>query len=165
MILVIFLQVVSEEETQSTVVDLYSSEVKCPQSNTTFDPSDPQDNAYASFDFTQSATSHMQLYQASEPSASDIPPLESFTPILRDEDFLEMDDLLGPEPTISNNGNSGGNFQFNELDGFDLYQDAAMFFHNMGPIEQGNVSHQFMNSMEANMVNQFDYQIQPAPPI
>ncbi|XP_024162542.1 NAC domain-containing protein 17 isoform X3 [Rosa chinensis] len=158
-------QVVSEEETQSTVVDLYSSEVKCPQSITTFDPSGQQGNAHACFDFTQSATSQMQLYEASEASASDVHQPEPFTPILREEDFLEMDDLLGPEPTISNTGNSGGNLQFDELDGFDMFHDAAMFFNDMGPIEQGTVSHQFMNSMEGNIVNQFDYQIQPAPPI
>ncbi|XP_004290458.1 PREDICTED: NAC domain-containing protein 86-like [Fragaria vesca subsp. vesca] len=156
-------QVVSEEETQSTVVDLYSSEVKCPQSHTTFDPSGQQGNEYASFDFTQSATSQTQLYEASEASASDVHKLESFTPILREEDFLEMDDLLGPEPTVSNTGNSGGNLQFNELDGFDLFQDPAMFFNEMCPMDQGNVSHQFMNSMGSNVVNQFDYQIQPAP--
>ncbi|XP_050367029.1 NAC domain-containing protein 17-like [Argentina anserina] len=161
-------QVISEEETQSTVVDLYSSEVKCPQSSTTFDPNDLQGiegNAYASFGFTQSATSQRQLYKACEPSASDVHPVQSFTPMLPEEDFLEMDDLLGPEPTISNSGNPGGNLQFDELDGFDLYQDASVFFDGMGSIEQGNVSHQFMNSMEANIVNQFDYQIQPALPI
>lgn len=145
------------------MVDLYSSEVKCPQSHTTFDPSGQRGNEYASFDFTQSATSQTQLYEASEASASDVHKLESFTPILREEDFLEMDDLLGPEPTISNTGNSGGNLQFNELDGFDLFQDAAMFFNEMGPMDQGNVSHQFMKSMGSNVVNQFDYQIQPAP--
>ncbi|KAK9943636.1 hypothetical protein M0R45_009239 [Rubus argutus] len=152
--------VVSEEETQSTIVDLYSSEVVCPQPMRTFDPIGQQGNTQASFDFTQS---QMQMYEASEvTSASDIHQQEPPTPILREEDFLEMDDLLGPEPTISNIGNSEDNLKFDELDGFDLFQDAAMFFNDMGPIEQGTVSHQFMNSMGLDFVNQFDYQIRPA---
>lgn len=142
------------------MVDLYSSEVMCPQPMRTIDPIGQQGNTHASFDFTQS---QMQMYEASEvTSASDIHQQEPPIPILREEDFLEMDDLLGPEPTISNTGNSEDNLQFDELDGFDLFQDAAMFFNDMGPIDQGTVSHQFMNSFGVNIVNQFDYQIRPA---
>ncbi|KAK9943635.1 hypothetical protein M0R45_009238 [Rubus argutus] len=56
-------QVVSEEETQSAMEDLYSSEVMCPQPKRTFDPIGQQGNTQASFDFTQS---QMQMHEASE---------------------------------------------------------------------------------------------------
>ncbi|BFG40958.1 hypothetical protein CerSpe_272320 [Prunus speciosa] len=161
-------QAVSEEETQSAVVDLYSREVVCPEPNTMFNPSDHQCNLQASFDFTQSDTSQIQLYEASEVTTSAPEIHEQGPPILREEDFLEMDDLLGPEPTISNIENPVVNLQFEGIDGlseFDLYHDAAMFFHDMGPFDQGTVSHQqYMNSLGNNIVGQFEYQVQPIPP-
>ncbi|KAM1686406.1 hypothetical protein FF1_034235 [Malus domestica] len=160
-------QVVSEEDTQSGLVDLYSREVFSPELITEFNPNVQQCNVEANFDFTQSATSQMQSHEASEVTTAVPDIYEHGPPALHEEDFLEMDDLLGPEPTVPNTLNPVDDLQFGELDGlseFDLYHDAAMFLHDLGPIDEGNISHhQYMNSQGNTIVDQFEYHLQPNP--
>ncbi|KAM1759756.1 hypothetical protein ACFX12_002710 [Malus domestica] len=160
-------QVLSEEDTQSTLVDLYSREVICAEPVREFNPNVQQCNVDANFDFTQSSASQMQSYEASEVTTAAPDIYDQDPPALHEEDFLEMDDLLGPEPTVPNTVNPVDDLQFGELDGlseFDLYHDAAMFLHDLGPIDEGNVAHhQYMNSQGNNIVDQFEYHLQPNP--
>ncbi|KAE8735059.1 NAC domain-containing protein 86 [Hibiscus syriacus] len=93
-------------------------------------------------------------------------------PQLSEADFLEMDDLLGPEPLISGTEKPVENVQFNELDGpseFDLYHDAVMFLQDIGHIDQETVplsydtrihqaSYQFESQSNISLVDQ---QLQP----
>lgn len=121
-----------------------------------------QCNLPASFDFTESAISQFQSHEASEvTSSSNLHEQEPL--ILPDEDFLEMDDLLGSEPDFEDPEKSVLNFQFDEIDGLselDLFQDAGMFLNEMGPTDQATISHPYVNSLEENMVTQFDDQLQ-----
>ncbi|KAE8666382.1 NAC domain containing protein 16, putative isoform 5 [Hibiscus syriacus] len=114
---------------------------------------------HASFEFSQSPTSHLQLREAPEvTSVAD--PIEQL-PQICDKDFLEIDDLLNSDILTSNVEKPVENGQqFNELDGlaeFELYHDAAMFLQDIGPIEQRTVPF----SCAENMINQVNYQLEP----
>ncbi|KAK3018372.1 hypothetical protein RJ639_003962 [Escallonia herrerae] len=174
-------QLVDEEENQSTLVDHSSRAVNIPECNIMLHPDCQQYNLPASFELTKSATSQLRTDEAPEvTSASNIRVQE---PQVAEEDFvedfLEMDDLIGPVPTIQNCENPLGNLQFDDIDGlseFDLFQDASMYFCQMGPSEEpqisqqqisqplisnfenGIVSNPYMNGIGNETVN---YQLQP----
>ncbi|KAB1219920.1 NAC domain-containing protein 78 [Morella rubra] len=155
---------VGEEETQSTMVDPSSREVVNPEPIRGLHPSGLQCDVQTSFDFTQSTTSQMQLHEP--PAVTSAPNLQINEPlIIHEEDFLEIDDLIGPEPSVSNNDNSLETLQFEEaefsLSEFDLFHDADLFLHDMGPINQEAVADPYMNALEYNSANQFDHQLQP----
>ncbi|XP_031258381.1 NAC domain-containing protein 17-like isoform X2 [Pistacia vera] len=143
-------EVFGEEEAQSTLLNSSAREVICPQQDRVCD--EP-----ASFDFTRSASSNLQLYEASEVTSA--PPHNSEQVLeLCEEDFLEMDDLIGPEPTVSAVEKPVENLQFDEFDGLselELYHDAAMFLNDMGPV------HQEMSVLGNDVLNQVDRQFQP----
>ncbi|CAK9154198.1 unnamed protein product [Ilex paraguariensis] len=147
-------QVVGEEEDESTLADPSSRTVNLPDQSMVLPPSSQQNNLHASFDLTQSATSQLQLHSVPEvTSALDIHPQELH---VAEEDFLEMDDLLGPEPTIQYVDNPLESLQFNDFDGlseFDLFHDASMFLPEMGQGEPGQISQQCMNNLENGIVN------------
>ncbi|KAJ7973983.1 NAC domain-containing protein [Quillaja saponaria] len=151
-------QVVGEEDTQSILVDSFSREVTFAEPTKVCQPNGQQCDVQPSYDFTQSATSKLQLYEAPEvTSASNIQEQDNHL----GENFLEMDDLIGPEPTFSKIDKPVENLQVEEIDGLselDLYQDAAMFLLDMGPIDQQTVSHPFVNTFDSNLENQ-DYQL------
>jgi hypothetical protein len=112
-------------------------------------------NKHTSFNFNQSATSTLQLHEASEVTSA---------PQLNEEDFLEIDDLIGPEPSFYNTEQPAKNLQFDDFDGFsefDLYNDAAMLLRGMGPVDQEAVSCSYVSSYGCDMVNQASYQLQP----
>ncbi|XP_044511609.1 NAC domain-containing protein 17-like isoform X2 [Mangifera indica] len=140
-------EVFGEEEAQSTLLNTSSREVVFPE----------QDRVPVSFDFTQSASSNLQLYEASEVTSA--PPKNSEpVPQLCAEDFLEMDDLIGPEPTVSAVKNPVESLQCDEFDGLseiELFHDAVMFLNDIGPI------HQEMSVFGNDMLNQVDHQFQP----
>ncbi|KAL9446359.1 hypothetical protein AB3S75_014094 [Citrus x aurantiifolia] len=143
------LQVVGEEEAQSTLVDASSREVM-------FSKPISACNEQASFDFTQSATSNLQLYETSEVTSAP----NNCEQVLQicEEDFLEMDDLIGPQPTVFTS--EVENLQFNEFDGLselDLFHDAALFLQDLEPVDQEENT----NALEDNLVNQVDHQLQP----
>lgn len=144
------------------MVDPYPKEVITAEPIRVLHPSGQQYDVQASFGYTQSATSQLQLYET--PEITSAPNLRKPEPlIIQEEDFLEIDDLIGPEPSISDNDRAVENLQFEEPDGlseFDLYHDAAMFIHDMGPISQA-IADPYMNILENNTLNQFDYQLQP----
>lgn len=101
---------------------------------------------------------------------------------VNEEDYIEMDDLIDPTATLpfvgqpvdysqlesfagqpieSFIGQPIENAQFEDgLSEFDLYNDAAMFVRDMGPIDQSLVSHQFINTVENEMVYNLDYHLQ-----
>ncbi|KAI4352795.1 hypothetical protein L6164_007014 [Bauhinia variegata] len=144
-------------ETQTAVVDQF-----CLEPITTFDPSTDQCHLQPSYDFTQSAIS--QVHVSESPEVTSTPQNQEKLPLLNEEDFLEIDDLLGPELAFSNMDKPLDNLQFEDgLSEFDLFHDAAMFFQEMGPIDQENsFPHPHMNTLGGNLVNQ-DFQLLPYP--
>ncbi|KAK8681912.1 hypothetical protein V6N13_054311 [Hibiscus sabdariffa] len=81
-------------------------------------------------------------------------------PQLCEVDYLEIDDLLGPEPLISDGEKPVEKVQFNEVDelselDLDLYHDAAMFLQDIGPIDQGMAPPSY-----DNMILQAGYQLE-----
>nr|KJB28928.1 hypothetical protein B456_005G076200 [Gossypium raimondii] len=148
-------QVVSAEDTQSTLLDPSPRGVLFPEQLTVL-------HGQASFEFPESPISQLLLQEA--PEVTPVTDHLDQVPQLCEEDFLEIDDLLGPEPLISNIEKPVENKQFNELDGlseFDLYHDAAMFLQDMGSIDQGtvpflydNMINQWQNQANANMMEQ-----------
>lgn len=155
----------SEQETQSTMVDPSSRDVIFPEPVSS---NIQQCNVQASFDLTESATSQLQFHETSEvTSAPNIHEQEPF--VLAEEDFLEMDDLIGSEPNVINTDKSladllfEGDLQFEGIDGLgelDLYQDAGMFLNEVQTTDQVASTHPYLNSLQQNMVNQFDYQLE-----
>lgn len=115
----------------------------------------------ASFGHTQSATSHLHIHET--PEAISAPNLNENGPlIIHEKDFLEIDDLLNPQPVFDNN-KVVENLQF-QADGLcelDRYYDTAMFLHDIGSINQHIVADPYRNFHENNIVSQFDYQLQP----
>lgn len=146
------------------MVDPSSREVVNPEPIRGLHPSGLQCDVQTSFGFTQSTTSQMQLHEP--PAVTSAPNLQINEPlIIHEEDFLEIDDLIGPEPSVSNNDNSLETLQFEEaefsLSEFDLFHDAYLFLHDTGPINQEAVADPYMNALEYNSANQFDHQLQP----
>ncbi|KAK8365733.1 hypothetical protein V6Z12_A02G074700 [Gossypium hirsutum] len=142
-------EVVSAEETQSTLLDPSPRGVLFPEQLTVL-------HGQARFEFSESPISQLLLQEA--PEVTTVADHLGQVPQLCEEDFLEIDDLLGPEPLISNIEKPVENKQFNELDGlseFDLYHDAAMFLQDMGSLDQGTVPFLY-----DNMINQVSYQLE-----
>ncbi|WCJ44033.1 NAC domain containing protein 17 [Euphorbia peplus] len=107
-------QIASEGETQSTLVDPSCREVICIKTVSILPRSDQQCAKEVSLDFNQSATSKMQLHDAAEVTSV---PNSMGTPVICEDDFLEIDDLLGPEPIFLNPDTPVKDFQFDGFDG------------------------------------------------
>ncbi|KAL3514005.1 hypothetical protein ACH5RR_026722 [Cinchona calisaya] len=148
-----------EEEAQSNLVDQSSREVNLHDQSTILHPPCQQYSVQASFDLTESGTSQLQLHEAPEvmsasKSHAPVPHVveEDFL-----EDFLEMDDLLGPQPTVHNYDRSTvQNPQFDEFDGLselDLYKDAPLFLNELDTVEQGQISQPYMNNLGTEIIN------------
>lgn len=164
-------QFVQEEDTQSTLLDQSSREVNIYNHCAVAGPGCQHYNARASFDLTESGTSPLHLHEAPEVSSApvncDKPPYMVEEDFL--EDFLEMDDLLVPEPSTQNfdhqtsNGQvfdkPAGNLetlQFDDFDGlteFDLYHDAPSLLDNAGTPTVGQIAEPYVN----NCVNGITY--------
>ncbi|XVF37271.1 hypothetical protein REPUB_Repub19eG0132000 [Reevesia pubescens] len=137
-------QVVGEEETQSTLLDPSPRDIHFPEPNRVL-------HDQASFEFSQSPISQLQLHET--PEVTSVADHFEQLPQLCEEDFLEINDLISPAPVTSNVEKLADNMQFNELDGLselDLYHDAAMFLQDIGPIDQGIVPFSYAD----NMINQ-----------
>ncbi|CAN4116390.1 unnamed protein product [Withania somnifera] len=172
-------QLVQEEDTGSTLlspreVNLYNH---CAVAGPTRQPY----NARASFDLTQSGTSQLHLHEAPEVLSAPVNPEKPVYAVEEDflEDFLEMDDLLVPEPSLQNfedpdlcipnfdhqipNGQvfdkPAGNMetlQFDDFDGlteFDLYHDAPLLLDDAGTQTVGKIAEPCVN----NFVNGVAY--------
>ncbi|KAJ6709133.1 putative proteinC DOMAIN-CONTAINING PROTEIN 82-RELATED [Salix koriyanagi] len=153
-------QVNGEEEAQSTLVDPCFREFVCePVGELT--TSDQHCNKHTNFNFDQSDTSTLRLHEA--PEVTSATNYEQ-APQLNEGDFLEINDLIDSEPSLSNAEQPVENLQFDDFDGlseFELYHDAAMFLRDLGPVDQEAVSHSFMHPYGCDMVNQVGYQSQP----
>lgn len=154
-----FDELLGEEEAQSNLVDQSSREVNLHDRSTVLHPHCQQNNMQASFDLTQSGTSQLQSHEA--PEVTSAPESHAPAPHVVEEDFLEdfleMDDLLGPQPTVQASGNPvSENLQFDEFDGLselDLYKDAPLFLNEFETGEQRQVDEPYMNSLGIEAVN------------
>jgi hypothetical protein len=110
----------------------------------------------------------LQFHETSEVTSA--PNIHEQEPlVLAEEDFLEIDDLIGSEPNVINTDKSfaglqfEGDLQFEGIDGLgelELYQDAGMFLNDVETTDQAATSHPYLNSLQQNIVNQFDYQLE-----
>ncbi|KAJ8769402.1 hypothetical protein K2173_002722 [Erythroxylum novogranatense] len=157
------LQVTGEEGAESTLVDPSTREVIFPEPPRLSSASGQQDEKLTNLGFEQSATSKLQFHEAAEVTSgvnnSEWSPQTC-------EDFLEIDDLLGPEPVPSTE-KALENYPFTEFDGlseFDIYYDTAMFWHDIGSVDQEAVSHKHVNEPENDPLNQIAYQEQCSLP-
>ncbi|KAL2503761.1 NAC domain-containing protein 17 [Abeliophyllum distichum] len=154
-------QFAGEEGTQSTLLEDSVGHASLPARSIVFQPCTEQHKVQASLDLSQSGTTQLQLYEVPEVTSASNgrhgePPVteEDFL-----EDFLEMNDLIGPEPTLKNLDNPLDNLENLQFDGFDglseldLFQDAPMFLHEMGPVESGQISQPYMNNFDNSVMN------------
>ncbi|GMP46193.1 hypothetical protein CsSME_00014447 [Camellia sinensis var. sinensis] len=146
-------EVFGEEETQSTLVNQSFGEANLNERSMSLHTCGEKNDVQPGFDLTQTATSHLLLHETSEVTSA--PNIHRHEPHDTEEDFqddfLEMDDLTGPEPTIQPVA-----VQFDELDGLcelDLYQDAVMFIRDACPMNLGPVSHSYFDNMGNEMVH------------
>lgn len=150
-----FPQVVTEE-TQSTVVDQFPDPSQIIHYSNQFFDAEP------SFDFNQAVPSHLHVSEASEvSSASNIKTKElDFS----EGGFLEINDLIDTEPTLSNVEKPVDYLQFEDgLSEFDLYQDAEMFLRDLGPIIHETDSHACTNALVSSNIESHSYQLLPNP--
>ncbi|KAK4348722.1 hypothetical protein RND71_031477 [Anisodus tanguticus] len=153
-------QFVLEQDTESTLLDQSSREVNLNNHCAVAGPSFQQYNGRASFDLTQSGSSQLHLHEVPVVSSA---PVNSEKPVHAvEEDFLEMDDLLVPEPSVQNFDNQTPNGQvfdepagnpetlqfddFNGLTEFDLYHDAPLLLDNVGIPMVGQTAEPYMNN-------------------
>ncbi|OIT31623.1 PREDICTED: NAC domain-containing protein 17-like [Nicotiana attenuata] len=174
-------QLVYEEDTESTLLDHSSREVNFPNHSAVIAPSCQQYHVKESFDLTQSGTSQLQLHEAPEVTSAPVSREQQRHVVEEDflEDYLEMNDLLGPDPSIQNFDNpelgvknfdeagpSGQNFdkpagsfedlQFDYLDGlteFDLYHDAPLLLDDIRTTDVGQITEPYMNNFVNGAVN------------
>ncbi|OVA09302.1 NAC domain [Macleaya cordata] len=119
-------------------------------------PSCIQRDAQYSFDVTQSAISYLPSHEAPEvTSTQDISQQALYE--VEEDNFLEMDDLNGPQPSFSDMQHGGDNLIFEEPD---LYFDAAMFLRDMGPIGQGTSPNPYFDNLGGEISSHLDYQMQ-----
>ncbi|XVE60860.1 hypothetical protein DITRI_Ditri05aG0160800 [Diplodiscus trichospermus] len=126
----------------------------------------PQSQAHSGYVLPQVACEEETQSTLLDPSPRDVlfPELQEVSEVtsvtdhfedisqLYEENFLEINNLIGPKPFSSNIEKSVENGQFNGLDGlseFDLYHDVAMFLLDIRPIDQGTVPFPY-----DNMINQ-----------
>ncbi|XP_030496441.1 NAC domain-containing protein 17 isoform X2 [Cannabis sativa] len=153
-------QVLSNNDMQSNLVDSLSREISFEEPVDSFHVSGVQNNVQANFEQTHSDISQLQFHVPSEVAFS--PNIyEQEVYVLPVEDFIEMDDLFGPEPTTTDAEKPLENFQFEEVDGLselDLFHDATMFLNDIGADDdQSRISHQYVHSLEQNVVNSYQY--------
>ncbi|GAB4845208.1 hypothetical protein Ancab_038619 [Ancistrocladus abbreviatus] len=171
-------QVVSEEAAKSTMTDRSFGESSLAQQCVKHPPSNWLNQIPAGFTFTQSA-SQSEMYGAPQ-----MTPVANFPDLkhhVAEDDYLEMDDLLGPEPAVYDVGNlidpqSSAyeplpNPQVEEavgVSGLDLYYDAEMFLRELEPIDQLTIPPlPCINTQEITQVtelaNAVDYPLQSYP--
>lgn len=149
---------IDEEDAQSTLVHPSSRGVILPEPVNTFAPSSQQYDMHVNFDFTQSATSKLQSNEVPEVTSA-TKTCKPAPQICEEEDFLEIDDLLGPEPTFSSAEQPSMDNFLDGLSELDLYHDAAMFLQDMAPIDQETISHSYINNSDNNLASQLGQQV------
>ncbi|XP_023515323.1 NAC domain-containing protein 17-like [Cucurbita pepo subsp. pepo] len=151
-----------QEESGCPVVDLCLQEHNLPRSVELSSSEQQPSNVPESIDLTKSD----RPFQT--PEAKSSPNLSELTSFLFEDDFLEIDDLGGPEFNLSTTekGSGTGNLQFEELNGLcnlDQFHDAAMFLNDMGPLEYGTIPNLFQNENVDILASPLDVQFQSNP--
>lgn len=134
-----------------------------PERSRVLHPSGQLYDIQASFEYSQSATSQLQ-HEISDVTSAPI--LQQDEPLINNlEEFLEIDDLGGPQPYFESFDNKAvENFLLKETDGlseFDLFYDAPMpLIDELGPFNQEIVADPCIDILENNTINQSDFQLQ-----
>ncbi|XP_023551312.1 NAC domain-containing protein 17-like [Cucurbita pepo subsp. pepo] len=134
-------QVDDKEETVSTMIDAYSWDHVLPEADKVHDFSGHPSDLHASFDFTQLGNSQLQSFESE---------ISSAPKYCEEEDFLEINDLLDPEPSPV------ANVSPTELDGLselDLFHDANMFLRDLGPIVPETALDPYLNALDIDVTN------------
>ncbi|KAG6578855.1 NAC domain-containing protein 17, partial [Cucurbita argyrosperma subsp. sororia] len=140
-------QVDDKEETVSTMIDAYSRDHVLPEADKVHDFSGHPSDLHASFDFTQLGNSQLQSFESE---------ISSAPKYCEEEDFLEINDLLDPEPSPVANVDPLGNVSPTELDGLselDLFHDANMFLCDLGPIVPETALDPYLNALDIDVTN------------
>ncbi|XP_022133713.1 NAC domain-containing protein 17-like isoform X2 [Momordica charantia] len=156
------LQVDEEEETVSTMINVYSRDCVAPEADK-FHLSGRPSDLHGNFEFTQSGISQLQSFEGEVSSA---PRYSGASNILQEEDFLEIDDLIDPEPTSMSNNHPLENVPPSQLDGLselDLFHDADMFLRDLGPIIPETVLDPYLNADDITLVNNLNGHLQSGP--
>ncbi|XAR48618.1 hypothetical protein NMG60_11031497 [Bertholletia excelsa] len=135
------------EETNIALVDQSFRDANLHEQSIMLQPSGEQNDLQGSLILAQSTTSCLQLCETSEvTSASNIHSQQTQAPE-DSTDFLEIDDLVGPVSSGQDAENPVESLQFQQFDGFnelDLREDVTMFLRDIGPIDNGSVSHSYL---------------------
>ncbi|KAG7016388.1 NAC domain-containing protein 17 [Cucurbita argyrosperma subsp. argyrosperma] len=140
-------QVDDKEETVSTMIDAYSRDHVLPEADKVHDFSSHPSDLHANFDFTQLGNSQLQSFESE---------ISSTPKYCEEEDFLEINDLLDPEPSPVANVDPLGNVSPTELDGLselDLFHDANMFLRDLGPIVPETALDPYLNVLDIDVTN------------
>ncbi|XP_043693713.1 NAC domain-containing protein 17-like [Telopea speciosissima] len=142
-------QVGGKEETLSAMVDPSLGEAVFIEPRLVLHPGGQHSVAQASFEVTLSATSNM--YSCDAPKVTSAPNISEHNHYAVEEDFLEINDLLDPEPSFPEMGNAGENLHLQEMIGWDepdLHFDAVMFLKDLGH-----------GTLQVDMASQLNYQM------
>ncbi|XP_019194783.1 PREDICTED: NAC domain-containing protein 17-like isoform X3 [Ipomoea nil] len=147
-------KLVGNEDTANALLDHSAGETYLPVQTATLFSLPPLHNEQANFDPIHSWTLQPQLHEATEVTSAPVVE-EDFL-----EGFLEMNDLDGSELSVNYNldkpvENYGSQqvVDFDGLNEFELYQDAAMFLHDMGAIGVGQGAGQATNHVANSIIN------------
>lgn len=140
------------------MVDQFSEAVTFPEPNGIFHSSSQHYHVQPSVDFNQSLTSHLHAPEASEVTSTPNIQIEDYH--FQEDDFLEINDLNGTEPTLSNTETPVENLQFEDgLSEFDMFEDADMFLRDL--INEETVPHAYMNNAFGSNIENQTYHLLP----
>lgn len=142
------------------MINAYSQDHILFEADEVFNLSGQPRDLHASFDFTGSGISQLQSFEGEVSSAPKY--------CEEEEDFLEINDLTGPEPTPVANVSPLGDVLPSELDGlseFDLFHDANMFLRDLGPIIPETVldPDTYLNALDIDAANNLNGHLQYDP--
>lgn len=144
------------EDSESTLLDHSSQKLNLCEQNAILHATS-QHNVQANFDVMQCSTSQLQLPEA--PEFTSAPVYHGLNSRVVEEDFLEvddLDDLVGPEPSIRNFNKPGEIVEIQQygFSEFDLYhEDDAMFLHDMGTGEARHPNQPYANNAANGISN------------
>ncbi|KAG9153117.1 hypothetical protein Leryth_012367 [Lithospermum erythrorhizon] len=143
-------QILGELEFDSTLANNCSREVSSVEQINMSQTLCQKYDVQGSLDLSQSGTS--QLHFSEAPEVANAPSTDGLQLHVIDEDllenFLEMDDLVFPQPTDHGNPE---NFQLDEFDGLselDLFSDAALFVNESGLNNRSHISQSLVGDFE-----------------
>nr|WLO57468.1 NAC transcription factor 9 [Rheum palmatum] len=120
-----------------------------------------QQNVGVTLEMALSSTSQAQRHDAYDVASTRVANLEQH---VIEEDFLEMDDLLGPDithdigevmPQCADGELTGGSLEWGDgLSELDLYYDAEMFLRELGPVNEATSAHSYLDLQASQMVHQ-----------